>query len=527
MDVHSSTPLPDDVEKLKDIIEKQREMLHSKIVLIDRMQTMLERYKQQRFGSSSEKFAGQVEFQFFNEAELTLEDGHHTDIDDTDDTVLVPVHTRKKKKPRTLPENLPRVEVHHELDPSELECSGCGHVLERIGEEISEQLGVVPQQYFVLRNIKGKYACSCKSCIKTAPMPPQPIPGSQASPSLLAQIMVQKFHDGLPLYRQEKIDARIGVELSRSKRARWLIALEPLLQPLYNLAEDQFFGYDIALSDDTTIQVLKEDGRAPSSKSALWIRRGGPPDKPVVLVDYRQSKSAWTAYGLLSEFNGYLVCDAAPSFNRSVRQNQLTLVHCNDHARRRFADIIKTANKAQKKTWVAAKAIGFYKKLYAIEKQAKLLDEQQTLVLRQDKAVPIWEEFIGWAQNVMELNIGHAPSRDALKYLLSHEKSLRVYCTDGRLPISNIQSEHVAKTIALCRKNFLFADTPAGASASAMIYSLLETARANSQNVFKYMSVVLNDLPAATSVEQIEALLPWRISVDEVARRFATLPAPQ
>ena len=109
------------------------------------------------------------------------------------------------------------------------------------------------------------------------------------------------------------------------------MALEPVLQPLYNLAEDEFFGYDIALSDDTTIQVLKEDGRAPSSKSALWIRRGGPPDKPVVLVDYRQSKSAQTAYGLLSEFKGYLVCDAAPSFNQSARQNQLTLVHCNDY----------------------------------------------------------------------------------------------------------------------------------------------------------------------------------------------------
>ena len=211
--------------------------------------------------------------------------------------------------------------------------------------------------------------------------------------------------------------------------------------------------------------------------------------------------------------------------NQSARQNQLTLVHCNDHARRRFADIIKTAKKAEK-TWAASKAIGFYKKLYAMEKQAKLLDEKQTLALRQNKAVAIWEEFIGWAQNVMDRKIGHAPSRDALKYVLSQQQDLRVYCTDGRLPISNIQSEHVAKTIALCRKNFLFADTPAGANASAMIYSLLETAKANSQNVFKYMSVVLNDLPAATSAEQIESLLPWNISADEVARRFAALPAP-
>ncbi len=529
MDVQTPNSLPDDVDKLKDIITEQQKMLQSKSLLIDRMQVMLDRFKQQRFGASSEKFPGQHEIQFFNEAELLAHKQNNADGDnssETGETIDVPAHTRRKKKPRALPPELERVEVHHELDPSERTCSGCGDELERIGEEVSEQLGVIPQHYFVVRHIKGKYACSCKGCMKTAPMPAQPIPGSQASPSVLAQIMVQKFHDGLPLYRQEKIDARIGLDLPRSKRARWLIAAESVLQPLYNLAQEAFFSYDIALSDDTTIQVLKEDGRAPSSKSALWIRRGGPPDKPVVLVDYRQSKSGEAAYSLLSQFNGFLVCDAAKSFNKTVERNQLTLVHCNDHARRRFADILKTADKKDKKAWVATKAIGYYKGLYKIETQAKTLDDEQRLALRQEKAAPLWDEFIGWAQKVMDMSIGHAPSRDALKYLLNHQESLRVYCTDGRLPISNIQSEQVAKTIAISRKNFLFADTPAGASASAMIFSLLETAKANGHNVFRYMSVILTELPRATSVEQIESLLPWQISKDEVARQFANLPAP-
>jgi len=457
MDVRTPKNLPDDVDALKDIIRQQHEQLHSKSLLIDRMQTMLDRFKQQRFGTSSEKHPDQSEMAFFNEAELVAAEQAHASAQSDQDTSQkkVSAHTRGTKKRPALPSNLERVNVHHELYPSECACSSCGAQLERIGEEVSEQLGVIPQQYFVIRNIKGKYACSCKGCIKTAPMPAQPIPGSQASASVIAQIMVQKYHDGLPLYRQEKIAARSELDFPRAKLARWMISSTPVLQPLYNLAQDVFFSYDIALSDDTGIQVLKEDGRAPSSKSALWIRRGGPPDKPVVLVDYRQSKSGEAAYGLLSEFNGYLVCDAAKSFDKSVARNGLTLVNCNDHARRRFAQILKVGDKKDKKKWVASKAIGFYKALYKIETEAKLLADAERLELRKNKAVPTWNEFIEWAQKVAEMRIGHAPSRDALQYLLNHQKSLRVYCTDGRLPISNIQSEHVAKTIALSRKNFM------------------------------------------------------------------------
>ena len=279
----------------------------------------------------SEKNPGQGELQFFDEAELLVQeelDVSEQDAEDND-TTLVAAHKRTKKKNRILPENLQGIDVHHELDPTARTCTDCGHEMPRIGEEVSEQLGVVPQQYFVIRNIRGKYTCSCKACIKSTPMPAQPIPGSQASPSLLAQIMVSKFHDGLPLYRQEKIAARNGLDLPRSKLARWLIALEPVLQPLYNMAQDVFFSYDIALSDDTVIQVLKEDARAPSSKSALWIRRGGPPDKPVVLVDYRQSKSGDAAYSILSEFKGYLVCDAAKcrATNKMRHARQSAPVH--------------------------------------------------------------------------------------------------------------------------------------------------------------------------------------------------------
>ncbi len=273
-----------------------------------------------------------------------------------------------------------------------------------------------------------KYTCACKGCIRTAAMA-----------------------------RREQL------ELPRAKLARWHIATGLATQPLYNLIQDAFFDYDIAQSDDTGIQVLKEAGRAPETKSYLWIRRGGPPDKPVVLLDYSPSKSGETAYGLLSEFRGYLVCDAATNFNLSIKTNGL---------------------------------------------------------------VPVWDEFIGWAKTIVQEGLAHGSSREALNYLLKHEQGLRRYCEVGRLPISNILAEHVAKKVAIARKNFLFADTPAGAKSTAMNYCLIETARANGHNAFQYLAVVLSALPSAASLGDYEALLPWNVTPDEIRHRYKGLPAP-
>ena len=194
--------------------------------------------------------------------------------------------------------------------------------------------------------------------------------------------MVSKYRDGIPLYRQEKIAARVDVPLPRGKLARWIIDGSEVFQVILNLLMDTFFSYDIAQSDDTGIQVLKERDREPHSQSALWIRRGGPPDKPVVLVDYAASKSGQTAYGLLSEFRGTLVCDGASNFNLAVRENQLKVALCNDHARRRFKRVFDQLSKEDKKGAagsVAAEGVLRYKALYKIEKAIKSLPVEQKL----------------------------------------------------------------------------------------------------------------------------------------------------
>jgi len=352
-----------DIELLRQRLIAAEQQLVSKARIIEKQEEIIAQLAQRHWGRSSEKHPAQSELSLFNEAELAAMqaplDEDEADLTPADNTVspdtadsdpTAPPKPRKPRKRRVLPDHLERVRVMHELDEEHRQ-SPCGGTWVRIGEELTEQIGVIPARQFVIQHVKVKYACSCKRCgVKTAPMPLQPLPGSQASASILAFTMVAKFLDGLPLYRQEKMWEREGVDLLRSKLARWLIDSAVQLQPLYNLMQDVFFAYDIAMSDDTGIQVLKEDGRSPSSRSALWIRRGGAPETPVVLLDYNVSKGSAVASSLLEHFKGYLVVDAAPSFNAIVARNELKTVLCNDHSRRKFVEAGRKAPIAKKQT---------------------------------------------------------------------------------------------------------------------------------------------------------------------------------
>ena len=533
----------DDIEAMRArIVELERALAGSRR-LIDKLEDVIARLAQRHWGRSSERHPGQGELSLFNEAELVAmggdddEDEAAEEPSGADDAAGTGTGTggadkpAKRRRRRVLPDHLERVAVRHELDETERRCRcGCGGSLVPIGEEITEQLGVMPATHFVIQHIKVKYACPCKGGgVRTAPMPAPLIPGSQASAALVAATMVGKLDWASPLYRQERIAKSFGVDLPRAKLARWMIAGAAHLTPLYNLMQDELFGHDIVQSDDTGIQVLKEDGRDPSSRSALWIRRGGPPGRAVVLVDYRPSKGLSEARSLLEHCRegSYLVCDAAATFLGVARIHALVPVLCNDHARRMFVDAARpTKKKPAPKGWIATKAIGFYKTLYEIERSAKPLSADQRRERRQARAAPVWDAFMAWAKRMHGEGVRDARTREALEYLIRHEEGLRRYLEDGRLPISNILSEHVAKTVAVARRNFLFADTPAGAAASAMVYSVIESAKANGRNVLKYLTVVLDEIPGARSVEEVEALLPWRLTDSEVEARYARLPWP-
>ncbi len=506
---------------------KDREsLIYNKETQIQKLLGQMSQLQGLHFGSSSERYAPdidirQLKLDFFNEAELLAALNEMRDRKKT----KVKSHTRKGRRSKPLPDHLPVVEVEHE--PQNGVCSDCGHTMKRIGEQVSEQLGIVPQVYYIIRHIRPKMACPCKCGVQTALMPAQPLPGTQASPVLLAYLIVSKYLDGLPLYRLEGMAKRSAVDLPRSKMARWLVDIGLKLSVLVDLLVQTYLEYDIGGADETGIQVLKEPKRAPESKSWFWIRQGGPPDKPVVILDYSKSRSGEIAQSLLGDFEGYLVVDAYSSYVPLSKTGKVTLVYCNDHARRRFRNVVKSVGKDHAAdNIIAARALRWYQCLYDIEDEVKDKSTQEKYEIRQTKAVPLWESFIAWASKIQTDGVQHEPTRTALQYLLNHQVALARYCEDGRLPISNIGSEQVAKGVAVSRKAYLFSDTVDGAKASASHYSLTQTAKANGHEPFKYLTVVLSELPHAKELADHEALLPWNLTPEQVEEKFKSYPAP-
>jgi len=320
--------LPDDVDALKSLVVDQlvrNEQLQVDKQAVDQkieqLTTENQRYKFQvltlteqlnlalarRYAASSEKLSPD-QICLFDEAELDSEVAADTEAEGGDE-ITIAAHKRKKRGRKPIPDHLPRIDVIHELPESERRCQHDGRLLSEIGEVISEQLDIIPAKIQVLRHIRKKYACDCGQCIKTAPLPAQPIPKSMASAGLLAHITVSKYQDALPLYRQETILQRIGVELPRATLANWMIKAGCLVQPLINLMQDRLLSHDIIQMDETTVQVLRESGKTAQSKSYLWLQRGGPPEQPVVLYHYDPGRGAGVARRLLAGFKGYLQTD--------------------------------------------------------------------------------------------------------------------------------------------------------------------------------------------------------------------------
>lgn len=525
------TSLPTDVDSLQSLVgDLQSQLsdlqsaLYNKEQQLVKLQEQLNLKQQRLYGKSTEKLSvDQLEWDFFNEAELL---SALAQLAQEKEEAATPRKRRGRQK-KPFPRKLRRVEVVHDLSDEEKRCH-CGQTLIHIGDDVTEQLAIIPQTYYLTRHIRRRYGCACKQCLKAASKPPAVLPGTQASAQLIAHAMVSKYLDGLPLYRQEKMAARNKIELPRAKLARWIVdTSERHLQPMFNLIQEVYWSYDIGHCDETGMQVLKEPGRKPESKSWLWLRRGGPPDKPVILVDYSPSRSGQVAGTLLEQFRGYLICDAYSGYLPVAEENDLLLVYCNDHARRQFINIVKSVGKDHDVSdIIATRAVAWYKPLYALETKIKHLSADEKYEQRQLHAVPHWQQFLAWAKLLQSEGVQHAPTREALQYLLNHATELQRYCNDGRLPMTNIRAEHVAKTIAVARKNFLFAVSVTGAKASAVIYSVIETAKLNGHHPFEYLTVVLNESAKAKCVEDYERLLPWVITPDRVRELFKTYPAP-
>ncbi len=432
------------------------------------------------------------------------------------ESVPVAAHERKRGGRKPLPDYLPRVRIEHDLPEAEKTCP-CGCSLTRIGEDSSEQLDIIPAQVRVLQHVRLKYACKgCEETIKSAPLPAHPIPKSNASPGLLAHIAVAKYQDALPLARQEKILQRAGVDIPRATLAGWMIKLGIFLAPLIAQLRAHLLAYDIVQMDETRIKVLKEAGRAASTNSYIWVQRGGPPHQPVVLFHYNPSRGRTVAEELLEGFGGYLQSDGFEVYvGLAARHSDIRLIGCFAHARRKFDEALKGQGK-KAKSGKAQMGLAFIQKLYVVEKHLKDLAPEERASERRHQAGPIIEELHAWLEKSLPEVPPSTLTGKALGYLHNQWSRLIGYLDDGRLAIDNNACERAIRPFVIGRRNWLFADTPNGAEASAAIYSIIETAKANGHEPYRYLRYLFTELPKASSPEQVAHLLPFNVAPQEI-----------
>ena len=346
------------------------------------------------YAASSEQTPNQIAL--FDEAEALAaslaEDEATADIAPM---AAAPAKTRGKRSP--LPAHLPRVEIVHEVTAAERLCA-CGAEKVEIGQEVSEQVDIMPMRVRVLRHIRKTCACpTCQLAPVTAAMPLQPIPKSNASANTLALLITAKYVDGIPLHRFEKVCARHGFEASRNTLARWVIACSELMIPLHNLLRDQLLSQNILHMDETPVQVLKEAGRTAQSQSYMWVQSGGPPGQLMVLFDYDPSRSGSVPARLLAGYRGHLMTDGYDGYNAVVAKNGLTHLACWAHARRKFIEAQKAQPKG--KTGSADMAVKMIGKLYGVERDIK--DVADITVRQRERAehsLPVISELRNWLE---------------------------------------------------------------------------------------------------------------------------------
>jgi len=521
-----ASKLPDNVFELKQVISslqvssEEKELQYQADIKILKEQVAFLRDK--LFGRKSEKYPLDL-----NPPQLLLFDEPGDISSDqatsSDEEIEVPAHKRKKPGRKPLPKDLPRVNVIHDLTEEEKVCD-CGCQMSRIGTEESEKLDIIPAKIRVIHHIRYKYAC--KSCegveseqgaVKIAPVPEQLIPKSIATAGLLAYVLTSKFVDHLPFYRQEGQFKRIGVDLSRATMANWAIKVAERCNPLLSLLQTEMHSGPLVQIDETTVQVLKELGRENTKKSYMWLFRGGPPDKPALIFQYHPTRSGQVPSDYLRDYEGYIQTDGYAGYNALGRKKGIIHVGCWAHARRKFIEVrnaAKNIKSRKSKTGSADVALSYIRKLYALENRSKSLQHtpEQIYIERQDKARPILDEFKRWLEKRSLQTPPKGLLGKAISYSLNEWEKLVRYLDDGLLRPDNNLAENAIRPFVVGRKNWLFSGSPKGAEASAALYSLIETAKANRLEPYLYLRCLFEKLPSAKTSDDYKALLPQFIN---------------
>jgi transposase len=504
-----------------ETLSEQNEALSNEILTLEE-KLRLALFK--RFGRSSEQSSdasGQGDL--FTEADDTAET---TETDD--DTIAVAAHTKKKPGRKPIDPKHPRFERVIDIPEEDKHCA-CGHEMVRIGEEVTERIQVIPEQIWVDRIVRPKYAChhcegsgdEAKPAVRIAPVEPTVVPKGIATASLIAFILVNKFVDHLPFYRQEKRFERIGITISRQDMSNWTVRSARLLQPLIDRFQTQIRGGPVVNVDDTRVQVMNEPDRPDTTTSFMWLARGGPPDAPIVLYHYSQSRSAEYLRGLLFGSQLYMQGDAHRAHELLAKEEPgIIRVGCFAHARRKFHE----AAQGSKKAGAAHEGMKYIAQLYRIETELRSddLNDDEFQEERRTKVMPILEKFHQWLEKKQNTVVPSSLLGKAVNYTLDEWSALIRYLDHPALTPDNNAAENAIRPFVLGRKNWLFSGSPNGAAASCAIYSLIETAKQNGLNPFSYLYYVLDRAPRITDDDEWDHLLPGNLTQDIIAANYPT-----
>ena len=446
--------------------------------------------------------------------------------------IAVKAHERRRQSGSVLdvvPEGTPAEVVEHRLPEEERICSVCGSELAEIGKEVRRSLMMKPAEFWVREDVYYTYACkSCEQKTGEAnivkPMKePALLPGSFASAEAVAYLAAQKFVMHSPLYRLEQDFGRQGLKLSRQTMANWLLNVsEKWLSPIYDVLHRQLCRESVLHADETTLQVLKEPGRSSTSKSYMWLyRTGGCAGQAVVLYEYQPTRKAEHAENFLQGFSGWLHADGYQGYHKLP--DNVRVVGCWAHARRKFDEALQTVPKEQQKNSAAAVGEWYCSQLFKMEQAFAELTPEERYEKRLEQEKPVLDALLSWANEMQAKTAPKSALGKALHYLLEQWPYLIRYLEDGRLELSNNRAERSIKPFVMGRKNWLFANSPGGAQASSVIYSLIETAKENGLDPYRYLTWVLTNAPilAAKGDGWADDLLPSNAPAECRAERKA------
>jgi transposase len=491
----------DPVQELRDLIERMQAELRFEKTRNEALNFEIARLKRWRFGTSSESLDSATQTVLFDAivADTAIEDRAAQD-----DVKPQPAAPRAKGQAvrQALPARLPRIDRHHEIDATH--CA-CGQPLKRIGQEVSEQLDCVPAQFFVLRHIRGKYACACCQTVQAEPMPAQIIDKGIPAPGLLAQVVVAKHDDHLPLYRQTEIYARSGVHIPRSSMAQWIGICGVRLTPLADALKDFILGHGVIHADETPIKLLAP-GKGKTSRAYVWVyRTTNFVSQRAVYYDFSTGRGGENARRVLQGFAGILVADDFSGYH-ALQAQGVTPALCMAHARRKLFEAHQFNGSP-----IAARAVALIAKLYEVEREARELEPEARWLLRQQRAKPVAEDLYAWLSEQRQKLAKADVTAKPIDYALSNWRGLTRYLDDGQVPIDNNAAENAMRPLAIGRKNWLFVGSQQAGERAAVVLSLIESAKLNGHDPWAYLKDVFERLPTLKQ-RDLAQLLPhnWR-----------------